>query len=373
MHDLIPSIDTWLTQNCPIACAVVTKTWGSSPRPAGSMMAITEDARIAGSVSGGCVESAVVSTALDVLTSNTMQIEEYHATTEQAQNVGLSCGGSLDVCIYPLNKEVYRAIRNCVLQDEEYTHAIVLDPSGGGLQGTEFCLSAEGRYGDLTPAQFIEVENLLGSLPRGSFAQVIRTSFGTVFAQRVLPRPQIISIGATHVAIALMKMAQVIGYRTVVIDPRAVFATEERFSFIDELYHDWPEEVFRTKRITAATAICALTHDPKIDEPALAIAARSDAFYIGSLGRTTTQLKRCDGLLERGLTREEIAPIFGPIGLDIGGKEPAEIALSILSEINAVKHGKTIETRTMLESADRERVRQLDVAACCPDILPVLS
>lgn len=359
MRELISSINGWLEQKRPIACAMVIRTWGSSPRPAGSLMAITGDARIAGSVSGGCVESAVVATALDVLIDGAMRVEEYHASTERAQDVGLSCGGNLDVCVYPLDEDVYYAVRECVLADEEYLHGILIEGPKGDGRGVEICCVQGKWLGALAPEQFVEVQHLVNCLPKGSFAQVMETSFGTLFVKRVLPKPQIISIGATHVAIALMKMAQVMGYRTVVIDPRAVFATEERFSFVDELYHGWPEEVFRVKRITSATAVCALTHDPKIDEPALALAARSDAFYIGSLGRVTTQLKRCDGLIERGLSREEIAPIFGPIGLDIGGKEPTEIALSILAEINAVKHGIAIETRTMLQSADEERAKNL--------------
>lgn len=359
MRDLISSIDAWLEQELAVACAMVIKTWGSSPRPAGSLMAISEKGHISGSVSGGCVESAVLASALDVLACGDMRIEEYHATTERAHDVGLSCGGSLDVCVCPFDKEVYRIIRTCVLEDKEYVHGVLIDAQGDSRQGTEICITQGNHYGLLTEEQFGEVELLIELLPKGVCAQVVKTSFGNLFVKRVLPRPQIISIGATHVAIALMKMAQIMGYRTVVVDPRAVFATKERFSFVDELYHGWPEEVFKTKHITSATAVCALTHDPKIDEPALALAVRSDAFYIGSLGRAATQLKRCDGLLERGLTREDISRIYGPIGLDIGGKEPAEIALSILSEIHAVKHHKVIDTRTLLASADAERVKEM--------------
>lgn len=315
-------------------------------------MAITGDARIAGSVSGGCVEGAVVSSALEVLIEGRMCIEEYHASLERAHDVGLSCGGSLDVCIYPLDEKVYRVIRSCVLEDKAYLQGIVTCSEDESIAGKEWCLVDGVFYGDLDAVCRDELLTVIATQPEGRFAQELICTFGAVFVQRVLPKPQIIAIGATHIAIALMKMAQVMGYRTIVVDPRAVFATEERFSFVDKLIHAWPEEAFKELPISSATAVCALTHDPKIDEPALTIAARSNAFYIGSLGRTTTQLKRYKALLERDLSREEIARIYGPIGLDIGGKDPTEIALSILSEINAVKYGKKIETRTMLETAD---------------------
>lgn len=314
MRELIVPIDTWLEEGRQVALATVISTWGSSPRPAGSVMAITGDGRIAGSVSGGCVEGAVVASALEVLIDKNMRIEEFHATTKQAHEVGLSCGGNIDICIRPLQREVYAHIRDWIVRDLEFSWGINLD------SGEEFC----GKKLDVLPEDHI-------------------------FIQNVKPKPQLISIGATHVAIHLMDMARIMGYRTIVIDPRAVFATHERFPMVDELVHAWPEQFFERFRITSATAICALTHDPKIDEPALAIASCSDAFYIGSLGRTTTQESRYEGLKARGVSDEDIARIYGPIGLDIGGKTPNEIALSIMAEINAVKNNKQISTRKMID------------------------
>ncbi len=149
----------------------------------------------------------------------------------------------------------------------------------------------------------------------------------------------------------LCEIAHVLGFRTIVIDPRRVFATGERFPGVDELVHAWPQEAFKAIPLTSNTAVCALTHDPKIDVPALSAALKSPAFYIGSLGRSTTQLSRYKALVEEGHTDEEIGRIFGPIGLDLRGREPSEIALSIMAEITAVRHGSPYQLTTMLESA----------------------
>lgn len=174
------------------------------------------------------------------------------------------------------------------------------------------------------------------------------------FFARVRPAPQLVCIGGVHIAMRLAEIAHVMGFRTVVVDPRRVFATGERFPGVDELVHAWPQEAFAEDgpvRLTANTAVCALTHDPKIDVPALQAALASPAFYIGSLGRSTTQLSRCRQLAGEGCPDEQIARIYGPIGLDLRGREPAEIALSIMAEICAVRHGSPYELSTMLETA----------------------
>lgn len=174
------------------------------------------------------------------------------------------------------------------------------------------------------------------------------------FFARVRPAPQLVCIGGVHIAMRLAEIAHVMGFRTVVVDPRRVFATGERFPGVDELVHAWPQEAFAEGgpvRLTANTAVCALTHDPKIDVPALQAALASPAFCIGSLGRSTTQLSRYRQLAGEGCPDEQIARIYGPIGLDLRGREPAEIALSIMAEICAVRHGSPYELSTMLETA----------------------
>ena len=184
-------------------------------------------------------------------------------------------------------------------------------------------------------------------------AGLVRPAAGAFFFARTRPQPLLVCVGSVHISIHLTRMAKMLGYRTVVVDPRGAFATEERFPFVDELGHAWPQEAFETLRLNEATALCALTHDPKIDVPALAAGLDSPAFYIGSLGRRTTQLSRYRQLVREGYSDEAIARVYGPIGLDLKGREPAEIALSVMAEITAVRHGATFPMSTMLASAQR--------------------
>ena len=184
-------------------------------------------------------------------------------------------------------------------------------------------------------------------------AGLVQTGGGAFFFARANPQPQLVCVGSVHISIHLTRMAKMLGYRTVVVDPRGAFATEERFPFVDELVHAWPQEAFKTLRLTSSTALCALTHDPKIDVPALAAALDSPAFYIGSLGRYTTQLSRYRQLVCEGYDDEAIGRVYGPIGLDLKGREPAEIALSVMAEITAVRHGGAGAVSRILADARR--------------------
>ena len=173
------------------------------------------------------------------------------------------------------------------------------------------------------------------------------------FYHRVLPKPKLICIGGVHIAVHLTKMAKELGYQTIVIDPRGAFASEERLPYVDVIRKEWPQKAFATLAIDEMTAVCALSHDPKFDVPALATALKSPAFYIGCLGRVTTQWDRCQQLMEEGITEEELTRIHGPIGLNLGGREPVEVALSILSEITMVRYGGSLPARNMWESGQR--------------------
>jgi xanthine dehydrogenase accessory factor len=168
-------------------------------------------------------------------------------------------------------------------------------------------------------------------------------------------RPQLVCVGGTHVATFLTQIAYPLGYSTIVIDPRRLFVTENRFPHVDTLLHVWPQEAFRQIEITRETAICVLTHDPKIDVPALECALASPAFYIGSLGRPSTQRQRYRSLVKSGCSDEDISRIFGPIGLDLGGRSPEEIALAIYAEITATRYGRAAASRRMYEFSEPEK------------------
>jgi xanthine dehydrogenase accessory factor len=163
-----------------------------------------------------------------------------------------------------------------------------------------------------------------------------------LFLETFPRRPTLLIFGGVHIATALARLAKPLGFRTVIADGREAFLTRDRFPDADELILGWPEEVFRRAGIDAATCICLLTHDPKFDEPAIRIALRSPACYVGAIGSRKTQKLRRDQLREAGFTEEEIARLRGPIGLDLGGRAPEEIALSILAEITAVRYGRPV-------------------------------
>lgn len=382
MRELHATIREWIDDGETVALATVVKTWGSSPRAAGSLMAVDERGRICGSVSGGCIESSVVSAALDCLDDRTARLEAFHAETARAQEVGLSCGGSVSVLVSPLDAALFSAEEALIARGMSYVRASISEGDAHRRLGQTF-LIVETPFAEVTAecegvsrieangytciaptCYFDESDRFVHAVLKayepasGQVVSVARFDGAEVFFSRQDPALQLICIGGTHVAVHLCCMAKVLGYRTVVVDPRGAFATEERFAMADELLREWPQEAFSHLSLTSATAVCALTHDPKIDVPALGIALESPAFYIGSLGRYTTQLARYRALADNGYADEQIARIYGPIGLDIGGKEPAEIALSVLAEVVAAKNESIIESATMLESAQRALVEE---------------
>lgn len=415
MREIRDDVRRWLAAGEGVALAQVTKTWGSSPRVPGACMAVTADGRIAGSVSGGCIEGAIAQVALDCLDGHLSSLEKFHASTRRAQEVGLSCGGNIEVFVSPLDEALFACEDALVAADADYVRVTAVeeavaaaepgldaepspqaardaDPSpasadsfesGAPFVGLSFLIvdstAAEAALARLDSAQAAGLARadvpgsadmvlitpadagnvaVLAPVAAAVAARPLTASTGHVveggldwFFARMLSKPQLVCIGGVHIAVRLCEIAHVLGYRTVVIDPRGIFATDERFPGVDELVHAWPQEAFRDIPLTASTAVCALTHDPKIDVPALMAALDSPAFYIGSLGRSTTQWARWRALKEEGATDADIDRIFGPIGLDLRGREPAEIALSVMAEITAVRHGSPYELSTMLQSA----------------------
>lgn len=399
MREVASDVRRWFDEGRAVALAQVTKTWGSSPRVPGSVMAVADDGRLAGSVSGGCIEGAVAQVAMECAGSRLSSLEKFHASTRRAQEVGLSCGGNIEVFVGDLPRALFAVEEALIRADAAYARVTAVeavfpgdrvdDPSQDDAAVREGGMDALGAMAivadeealaaavaSLAPAVAAEVAvarrdgaavaavgeaDCLLAVAEAVAARPASEDAGHVieggidwFFARVRPAPQLVCIGGVHIAMRLAEIAHVMGFRTVVVDPRRVFATGERFPGVDELVHAWPQEAFAEDgpvRLTANTAVCALTHDPKIDVPALQAALASPAFYIGSLGRSTTQLSRYRQLAQEGCSDEDIARIYGPIGLDLRGREPAEIALSVMAEICAVRHGSPYELSTMLETA----------------------
>lgn len=339
MRDILSDLDKWRAEKQPIALATVIQTWGSAPRRAGAKMALTPAGKISGSVSGGCVEAAVYEAGVEVLRSHRPQLLHFGVPDETAWGVGLACGGSIDIFIKPLNLQFFAAVRSALIAESPAVIATVIRGNAEVL-GREMLLVENdpviGRYDHGIGEQVLDLAK--ASLRQGLSRRVQLDDSTEVFLDALLPPPTLLAIGGVHITIALMSLAKTLGYRTVVIDPRRAFGSAERFPHVDQLIQAWPQQAFRQIPITRSTAIAMLTHDPRLDDPALKIALSSPAFYVGALGSKTTQAERRQRLLADGLTAEQLNRLHGPIGLDLGAGTPEEIAVAILAEIVAARN-----------------------------------
>lgn len=334
MRDILPNLDQWNKDKKSIALATVIQTWGSSPRRAGAKMAITPDGCITGSVSGGCVEGAVFEEGVEALKKNQPKLLHYGVTDDTAWEVGLACGGSIDIFVKPLDLEYFNSLHSIILEEKAAVNfTVVRGPES--LLGREMLVTDDGNITGqldeaLNPAAMEMAKEIL---VKGESRRVLLSEDVEIFAEAILPPPTLIAVGGVHITIALMTLAKTLGYRTVVVDPRSAFGNEERFPNVDRLIQKWPQEAFKEIPLTHNTAVAMLTHDPKLDDPALMLALPSKAFYVGALGSKTTQAKRRQRLLDEGMAEEQLDRLYGPIGLDIGAGTPEEIAMSIMAEI----------------------------------------
>jgi xanthine dehydrogenase accessory factor len=343
MRDILPDLDHWRAENKSIALATVIQTWGSSPRRAGAKMAITPDGGIVGSVSGGCVEGAVFEEGVAALKANRPELLHFGVADETAWEVGLACGGSIDVFVKPLDVEFFNALRSVVVKEQPaVTVTVVRGPDT--LMGREILVRDDEQvFGTLNEEWNAVILNLAKeTLAHGEPRRVMLNEEVEVFMERILPPPTLIAVGGVHIAVALVALAKTLGFRTVVVDPRGAFGNQARFPHVDQLIQSWPQEAFQQIPITGSTAIAMLTHDPKLDDPALKIALPSPAFYVGALGSKTTQAKRRQRLLDGGLTEAQLERLHGPIGLEIGARTPEEIAMSIMAEVVAARNNLLI-------------------------------
>jgi xanthine dehydrogenase accessory factor len=343
MRDILPDYERFAQAGKPFGRAVVTSVWGSAPRPEGSSMLAANDGTIAGSVSGGCVESATALEIAEAIERGTPKLVTFGVTDERAWEVGLACGGTIKVFVEPaVGPSILEAARG---PGGEVVATIVAGPGvGASVRVLETgqvlgSLPLKARDDDLRAAA-------LGALGRQtSTSRELETDSGPVtFFLEVFPRqPRLVIFGGVQIAVALVPLAKALGYRTIVADGRESFIGRDRFPQADELILAWPEEAFERIGLDSACYVCVLSHDPKFDEPALQIALRSPAAYVGAIGSRKTQQARRDRLHETGLTDEQIKRLHGPIGLDLGGRQPAETALAILAEMTAVRYGGTAQ------------------------------
>jgi xanthine dehydrogenase accessory factor len=317
-HDRIPEIALeWHRTGRGAALATVVETWGSAPRQAGSQLAISGAGQIMGSVSGGCVEGAVVTEALEALEDGTPRLMTFGVSDETAFAVGLACGGTIRVLVEPVGTGGQRL-------PEAMLERIVA--ARAARQPLAYALRPDGWVRSLlVPGQDGAVDARFRSDKSGMEDD---GRFVAIFN----PPLRLIVVGAVHIAQPLMVLARTCGYDPVLIDPRAAFGSAERFPG-ETILEDWPDEALSAQAPDARTAIVTLTHDAKLDDPAILAALASDCFYLGCLGSTRTHARRVERLQAAGMGPEQIARIHAPVGLDIGAKTPAEIAVSIMAQI----------------------------------------
>lgn len=327
MREILSELEQWHAAGERIALAVVVQAQRPAPRPVGSWLAVTASGKIAGSVSTGCVESAVVQEAQALLAGKAAHTLHFTMTDEGSWEVGLTCGGEIAVHV-SLFTDVHARLLTALRQGE--TVALVTSLEGHG----HLLAWEDGRKeGNLDLAAALE-----GAFP-GPQAAHRTTPQGECFVQTFVPPPTLNIVGAVHLAQLLARLATVAGYHVRVIDPHTPFATHERFPTADEVVRAWPQEALIPTFLRPTDAVVALAHDPKFDVPALAAALRSPVGYIGLLGSRHTQAARRDALRELGFGEDELARIHGPVGFKVGASFEA-IAVGIIAEIVAVHNGK---------------------------------
>ncbi|HYF24748.1 MAG TPA: XdhC family protein [Baekduia sp.] len=333
MHEVLNDIDAWTAGGERVVVATVVDVKRSAPRPPGAKMAVSSSGAISGAVSGGCVEGSVVVAAEEVLAGGPPRLLQFGIADEEAWDVGLPCGGEIDVWVQADPDEGFADLarsggRGALVTRLDDGRRLLVDADGarsGSLGDAAVEDAAVGFAEELMWAERSELR-----------------SAGDVqlFVDATFPAPRLVVFGAVDFAAALCSLARTSGWRPYVVDPRARFATPERFPDAEEVVAAWPEKAFaQIGGIDRATSIAVLTHDPKLDDAALLLALRSDASYIGAMGSRRAQEKRRERLLAQGMTDDDLARLSAPIGLDLGAITPEETALSIMAEVVAVRRG----------------------------------
>ncbi|HHL22233.1 MAG TPA: XdhC family protein [Aliiroseovarius sp.] len=312
-NDMAATALGWHRDGRGAALATVVETWGSAPRPVGSLMAISGKGEIEGSVSGGCVEGAVVVEAQEALEKGRPKLLEFGVSDDQAFAAGLACGGRIRVLVEPVG--------------------------AGGLPEAMLAELGAARAARRPVGYMVNTRDwtrrLVGPEEAPERFRADRSGFeadGVTFVAVHTPPLRLFVVGAAHIAQALVPMARLMGHDVTVIDPRSSFATPARFPDT-EIRADYPDECVAPGELDARTALVTLAHDPKIDDPALEMGLRAPVYYLGALGSTRTHAKRVERLSRAGFAPDEIARIHAPVGLDIGSRSPAEIAVSVLAQM----------------------------------------
>jgi xanthine dehydrogenase accessory factor len=338
MKELLPDIERWREAGKKVAIATVVQAYGSAPRRPGAKMAIAEDGEFVGSVSGGCVENDVVEHARQVIEEDHPRLVPYGISDEMAFNVGLACGGQIEVFIQPFGK--------AFPTEKPVAFAYVVDgpEQGSGLLAWEFG-KHRGSVGQGDAFDERVARDAISLLRDGRSGQLRYEDAPQgptrLFVDAYPAQPTIVIFGGVHTGVALAQQAKSVGgFRVVIVDARGAWATSERFPSADEIHVMHADDYLKGHPLSHNSYVAVLSHDPKLDDPALFGALQSDAHFVGAIGSPKTQRERRERLKAAGLTGEQLAKLYGPVGLDIGAQSPEEIGLAILAQIVAAKNGK---------------------------------
>jgi xanthine dehydrogenase accessory factor len=356
MEDLFPTLKAWIERGEPLALATIVEVERKAPRGPGAAMAVSARREIAGSLSGGCVEPAVVEEATSVIRGGAPRIVSFGISDDQAFGVGLSCGGTIHVFLERMTGDPGGRLLDSLADAIAANRAAALVTVVAGKPGIETGakvlvfedegVASIGSSGDRAVDAEIDRESR-ATLGRGTAER--RTVGGIdVFIQSFFPPPVLYVIGAVHPAAELCQAAKLVGFHVVVCDPRSPFATAERLPAADEIVREWPDAYLSGRALGPRDAVCILTHDVKFDVPALRVALATPLGYVGAMGSRKTHARRVERLREEGVSDESLSRVRAPIGLDIGAETPAEIAISIVAEI--------VARRRTLDPADTKGV-----------------
>ncbi len=329
---LIEKARAWIREGQGVVLVTVTETWGSSPCPAGSRMVINEKVGFEGSVSGGCIDSEVISESLEIFKNGGHRVLEYGVSDEMSWQAGLACGGTIHVLAEKLDDALLAELSG------EKPFARVID-----LESGDWTVLRPGAGSDQVSGSLAVPEAVLAGAQAAlgdERAHTVEDAGGRrYFIHPHMPAWRLFIVGAVRIAQALIPMAVEAGFEVTVIDPRDAFSADERFPDI-AVIRKWPDKALADLAPDGHSALVTLIHNAEHDDRALGFAIRSDAFYIGALGSRRTHAKRTERLEDAGFTKDEIARIHAPIGLDLGARAPGEIAVAIIAQIVAAKRGR---------------------------------
>ncbi len=349
MRELIPTIQSWLAQGKQMALATVVEVQGSSPRPQGAKMLVSSTSEMIGSVSGGCVESAVVDQALQCIKEGLPRLIEYGIDNSSPWSVGLACGGRIKVFIEPIFPDklphrfdfiFFSRLIELINSQKTFLIASVIS----GLKAGEKALCSQDAWilGNPEEGWGKEINTYTAKVMQSDSADTMflrthNSAASEIFLEKVSSPARLVVVGAVHIAASLITFARELEFRTIVIDPRSAFLTRDRFPTADDLIHAWPQETLPSINLRQSDCLVVLSHDEKIDVPALKSALASNVGYIGLLGSLKTRQSRFDALTAEGVATQALERIHAPVGLELGASTPSEIALAIMAEIIACK------------------------------------